>query len=336
MKNILLALVLLAVSSAALAAEPEILLTPGGTFYSIESVSAEDHPEISSPATRFLMFSMHQGDVVHEGVVPATMAPGTHTEAAIAYDSESKRLFVFWRHSRTLAESELLFSSLDENGQWSEPSSVDKAALRYRQNFRIGITRKTEVIDENGRHTIVPETNVHALWWDSGDYEAARYAMMTIQNGVVTSTFVSYVSELESNPVPLSPVSVEPTSDLLKSTTIVEAPGRETIELVYGDLTANNFRRLRLKPVIDVRIRIPVGVRQATVPSPKFDVTSTEEAFTLPGEGDNFVVGALGDEAVRYVTFDGTAWSEAHSLRLGKNLTKASAMTAIHRMVNTN
>ena len=333
MKNLLVALVLLSASTAAFA-EPEVLLTPGGTFYSIESVAAEDHPEVSSPAARFLMFSMHRGDVVHEGVVPATMTEGTHTEAAIAYDPESKRLFVFWRHLRTLAESELLFSSLDENGEWSEPSSVDKAAFRFRKNFRIGITRKTEVIDENGTHTVVPETNVHALWWDSGEYEAARYAMLTIQNGVVTSTFVSYVSELGNSSPEMFPVSTDPTAELIKATSVVEVPGRETIDLLYGEAASNSFRRIRLKPVLNVRIRIPVGVKESAVPLPKFNADSTEQLFTIPGSGDSVLVGAIGDEFVRFMTFDGNDWSDLSTLRLGKNLTKSGAMTAIHRMVN--
>jgi len=336
MKKLLLALVVLLAAATAALGEPEMLLTPGGTLYTIESVKAEDHPEISSPAARFLMFRMHQGDVVHEGVVPATMVSGTHTEPAIAYDSESKRLFVFWRYSRTLAESELLFSSLDENGEWSDPSGVDKAALRYRENFRIGITRKTEVLDEDGTRTIVPETNVHAIWWDSGDYEAARYAMLTIQNGVVTSTFVSYLSELESPGTEMFPVGDDPAPEILKTTAVIESPGRETVELVYGDLLSNSFHRIRLKPVLNVRIRIPVGVRESAIPSPKFNANSDEQAFSLPGNGDHFVVGAIGEESLRYMTFDGESWSEARSLRLGSNLTKSGAMTAIHRMVDAN
>lgn len=333
MKNSLVALVLLMLSSAVYA-QPETLLTPDGTFYTIESVLAEDHPEIPSPAYRFLMFSMHRGEDVFEGVIPASMAAGTHSEPAFAYDSDSNRLFVFWRHTRSLSESELLFCSLNEDGQWSEVTGVDKAALRYRENFRIGITRKTEVIDEAGNKTVIPETNVHAIWWDSGDREAARYAMLTIENGVVTSTFVSYVSEIgETDEQPL--YNGEPITELLKITSVLETPNRETVELVYGDLASNSIRRIRLTPVINVRIHIPIGRKETTIPSPGFAALANEQPFMIPGDDDNIVVGATSGDSVRYQRYDGHAWSAPLTLRMNKKLTTNAAMAAIRKLVST-
>ena len=107
---ILLATILLAVSaSASLLDERDMLLTRDGIVYSVEVVERDSQIDIPG---QHLRVTVQQGEDRTSVVVPGTEAGGIHGQPALAYDEDSRTLFVFWQEqlSRGLA-SRLLFAS---------------------------------------------------------------------------------------------------------------------------------------------------------------------------------------------------------------------------------
>ncbi|HEX6176826.1 MAG TPA: hypothetical protein VF057_00595, partial [Thermoanaerobaculia bacterium] len=187
MKRLILSCVLLVLAPLALAQRTDVLLTHDGTLY--EAAVERPGEDFNTPSTSFIALTVGTPDAEpRRMVVPATLLGGSNSNPALAYDRASGSLFVFWQHMPNAMASELRFAILDADGNWSEPAAFQGANYHLRRNLRIAVTSKAyDKNEETGDLTLVPEVNVHAVWWEStGDGEGARYAMLTVKNNEVT------------------------------------------------------------------------------------------------------------------------------------------------------
>jgi len=109
MKRFLISAILVLASTAAFA-QHDVLVTPDGTVFTVEDAIPSSATSIA--ATGIIDLGIRNGSDVHHIVVPASTSTGYHSGATLAYDSDSKTLFVLWLHMVDgVASSELLLAS---------------------------------------------------------------------------------------------------------------------------------------------------------------------------------------------------------------------------------
>ena len=101
-KKLVVLLALLIVPAVASAADrPEMLLIDDGTLYTVERAWPRDYPGVSAQSNSFLILNERRGDQMTRYIVPGTLAAGVHTNPTLAYDNDSRTVFLFWQYSYT-------------------------------------------------------------------------------------------------------------------------------------------------------------------------------------------------------------------------------------------
>jgi hypothetical protein len=340
MKRTLIALALFALPALALAqaVDRDTLLTPDGTLYTIESVTAAGTDAMSPPSQYLLLTTQQQGHST-ELQVPGSLTGGLQSSPALAFDADSGSLFIFWEHALQNRDksTSLLFTSF-QNGTFGATTEFDPANHRIRHNLRIGVTHKTQDLDKPGQ-PYYAELNVHAIWEEEIAGEWARYAMLTIEKGDVTSIVVHDALDLndpkQSNDV--YPVGKNFNWDILKHPEVFESSAHDSVDLVYGDLATNAFHRITVKPVVNLRIRIPIGVRDERFGPPT----------TMRGESMTSTVGALSSNhglvfysvlsgTLNYALYKDGSWTDVRSIALSDKVTADVAVNALNRLMASN
>ena len=338
MRKLLLAVFTICLFPITLAATPrdrDMLLTPTGTIFSVE---ADTKPNAGGIASRYLALTIESGDSRQTVPVPESLKGGDHSRPALAYDTDSETLFVFWQKAPTPMATELLFCTYHD-GRWSEPTSISgTTAYRFRSNLRVGVTHKYEQVDsKTGDVTIVSGVTVHAVWWeDNGLSQSARYAMLSIEKGAVTSVAVRELSDFAAvAPADLRSATAAQ-SALLRHPSVQELPNRQQVEIVFGDAISNRIHRVTLKPVTDGRVRIPIGVRDTSHGGPRNRVgfeSNSARVSTLTGADDSLAFYTETDDALHYIVYSNGAWSTEHSVTLSERISAEAAVEALRKML---
>jgi hypothetical protein len=340
-KRILLALALIVLPSLAMAdtADRDMLLTAKGVLYTVESAFSEELA-VQTLSPQVLVLTVRDEHSTTTTIVPETLLGGSHTNPALAFDAVSNTLFIFWQRGiNNNMSSDLVFCSY-QNGKWSEATSIDSASYHYSHNIRIGVTRKVDQIDENGVHTTMPELTVHAVWWEeAGHTQWARYAMLTIDDGLVSDIQIRDLSAF----VDISRDVAGPSdadTEILRHPALFESPAHDAVDVVFGDLTSNNMHRITIKPTLDIshvasegRLRIPVGVKDTGMGTPKFRNDSNAQIAAISG-GRSVVFYSAGKNALNYVTYTDGQWSPMRSIGLNEKVTLDAGVDALRKMVN--
>ncbi len=332
---VVVALLLSSVALFAQAQDRDILLTASGTLYTIESRQNDRPNEIDS--ARYLTLTIQNGQNVIKTNVPASLSGGNNWEPALAFDSESNTLFVFWLHSPNtiLGANELLFCTFS-NGRWGTPTSVEDIPYHFRYNLRVGVTRTVQVTDGGtGATKQVPGLTVHAAWWDdSATGELARYAMLSIDKGVVTDVahrdLIDFI-----NTANLGNFAVDDESkEILRHPVVFESSSHDTIDVVFGNMLTNTMHRLTLKPVLQSRVRIPIGVRETSYPVPRSRLTADAHLGGISSSASNLALYYTNDAQVHYLTFENGRWTAEKTIALTNEVSADAAVAAIRRMIS--
>ena len=337
MKRLLLvlALALVPVTLFADAVDRDVLLTPDGTLYTVESMLNDG----SAPANVkfFLRVSVQAtNDTPQTFNVPDSLTAGVHAHPALAWDSDSKTLFVFWLKMPNPTSSELLLASYHD-GTWQPAVSVGNSTFHLVSNLSIRTSHRVADIP----------LIVHAVWWeDSGDSESARYGLFVIDKGAVSAMYLDDLGNLlyidpSGNPTVQLPqtYTVDPNfnREILRHPALIDTGATDSIDVIFGDVKTNTFNRVTLKPVIQGRIHIPIG----HAPGPR---VVAPKSFTNPWTGSiDTIVSRDGSmllynttrTAVNYIVYSsGGAWASVKSIALSDKLSADAAVAALSRMMN--
>jgi hypothetical protein len=339
MKRLLLVLAFTLLPSLAHAQSPnrDMLLTPGGTLYTVDSASAVDIPTLKTAATTVITLRIQQGANTTSTVVPESLTPGIHTTPALAYDGDSDTLFVFWQKAYNMS-SFLLFSSY-RDGRWSGATSIESPNARV-SNLRIGVTRQIDQVQADGTITKAPQLLLHAIWWnDDGASEYARYALLTIDGGNITAMQLHDVSEFAGSSSPNAGPDATTNPELLRHPAIFESAAHDTIDLLWGDLATSTFSRTQLKPVTDARLRIPIGVHpqgprsRIVAPSQFTAQLNGPVSAVASSQSDRLVFYYSGERTLNYLVYSKGSWSELKSIAIDDHLSYDAAVSVLTRMV---
>jgi hypothetical protein len=91
------------------------------------------------------------------------------------------------------------------------------------------------------------------------------------------------------------------------------------------------MHRLRIRPILDGRVRIPIGVRGRNMRDIQLNMTSDARAAALIDE-ETVTMFTVGDERVDYTIFRDGAWSRQRSINLNEEVSAATAVDALRRM----
>ncbi|HUP44989.1 MAG TPA: hypothetical protein VM779_05705 [Thermoanaerobaculia bacterium] len=334
MKRTLLFLALLLVALSASAEGPrerDVLLTSEGFVYTVEAIS-EENP-VDGTSGRYLRMTVQHGEERSTAPVPATLIGGAHGHPALAYDMESQTLFLFWQEMLFHGlSSRLLFASY-EDGVWSDVTALDSVDWKLRRNLRIAVTQSIQAVDEEGNTVQVPQIVVHAVWWEeTGSGEWARYAMLGIDDGIVTSTDFRYLTEFTGTSMDDGNAAGHTDNEVLTHPAIFTNPSRDSVEILFGDVRSDAIRRLRIKPVLDGRVRIPIGVRGGNLRNVALNFASGSRVAAVISE-ETIALYAVSEEQVDYVVYRHGVWSKQRKVVLTEELPPDTAVDALRRMV---
>ena len=327
------AVLLVSLSAAADTRDRDILLTPDGILYTVETAYIGETPYGRSSWQ--LAFTVSRGEVRETATVPGSLLGGAHSNPALGYDAESRTLFLFWQESLNGGlSSRLLFASYHD-GHWSATQALDSVDWNLRRNLRIAVTRVAEGIDALGRRVPVPMLFVHAVWWEETGYgEWARYALLGIENGVVTSKDIRFAGEFAGMKFDQSEQLETGTADEIMRHPVIQAtPTRDAVDVVFGDATTNSLRRTRIKPVLDGRVRIPIGVRDSNLRHAELNVNSNSRVSAVLNEND-LAFYVVSKKSVEYVVYRDGEWTSQRAIVLTNDLSADAAVNALRRLVS--
>jgi hypothetical protein len=349
MRHFLAVLVVSLVSAGAFAQaiDRDVLVTPDGTVYTVEQHTPSDSSGVA--AIDILQLSIQTGDREPQRVlIPESLQAGFHSDAALAYDTASKTLFVLWTHMPNAMSSELLLASYRE-GKWQPAVSIDYRGNSSRANLRLAITRRVSQLQKDGSYADVSTLILHALWWDSsGQGEEARYAMLPIENGALAESAIEVHSLKEfvpSDDDTYNEVSEKFNAEILRHPAIVSSPMGSSVDIVFGDRAKNSFHLVTLHPIAEVRLHIPVGVvggggpagggKPLSVIAPANFSANWKGPITVIERGDSLIFANATDKALNYLTYSAGTWSDAKSIALSSKLTVETALAAVDKMVSS-
>jgi hypothetical protein len=287
----------------------------------------------------FLRLTVQRGAETRSSIVPESLTEGLHYRPALAYDTESKTLFVFWLRMPNAMSSELLLASY-ANGKWQKAISIDSKQFHLRYNLRIGITRRVATLQKDGTYSDMPALLVHAVWWeDTGAGEEARYALMSVESGSVTSFELHDLAEFTLPGDTVFSVDANFNDQILKHPAILDSTAQDSVDVLFGDLRTNAFNRVTIHPIADGRIHIPIGARPG---GPHFGAPASfsvnwpgrVSTITSGRDGSKLIVYNATPNRVSYLLYGDGAWSPVKSLTVSDKLTAEGAVAAITRMAN--
>lgn len=311
----------------------DVVLTSDGVLYSVET--AYDAGAGYGRSNWHLTMTVQNGEARTTTPVPGSLTGGAHSSPALGYDADSKTLFLFWQESLNGGlSSRLLFSSY-QNGTWSEATALDSIDWNLRRNLRIAVTRSIESTDREGRRGSTPQVVVHAVWWEESGYgEWARYAMLGIDGGLVTSKDLRYLGEFAGPKIDQTRASNTTAADeVLRHPAISASPTRDSVDVIFGNTQTSAMHRLRLKPVLDGRLRIPIGVRETNLRHASLSVGANSRAAAVVHEND-LALYTISKKSVDFVVYRDGAWSSQRSIALGDDVTAETAVEALRRLVS--
>jgi len=338
-----LALVLLATTAFGEVADRDVLVTPGGTVYTIESQIPS--AESSMEALQTLTLTVKDGSDVRQINVPDSTSFGYHFGGALAYDSESNTLFVLWTHTPNWMSSELLVASYHD-GKWKDAVSIDNENYRLRTNLRLGITRRVSQLQKDGSYVDVPALLLHAVWWeDSPKGEEARYALLTIEKGELSSIETHSLKEfLAPGDDAFKPVDPTFNKEILRHPAIVSSPLQSTVDVIFGDTRSNTIHGVSLHPIADARVHIPVGIgggsggggiKPLSIPAPPTFSADWKGPITIIEREDRLVFANAGETSLSYITYANGAWTTVKSIGIDNHFPAEAALAAVDKMVST-
>ena len=336
MKRLLLISIVLFLTLSASAREIEPLLAPDGALFSIRTRVASETPEVKTDAKQYLVLDSRRGGEMTSQIVPASMTRGAHSSAAMAYDAESKTLFLFWLHDTGTMSSELLFASLDEAGNWSEATAFG-ARYNVRENLRIAVTRK---VYDNAQAKYTGGLSVHAVWWEFDSQHlgagwSAQYAVLAIEKGRVEEVNFLDLGELAETPKAQDEGGDTDQSEVLRHPQLFASAAQDSVVVVYGDVATNRLRRARVFPVKENgRLRVPVGRSEGGIRAPRLNVNSTNGVGSIYADADRIAFYTQDENAVRYVVLRENEWTDVQSITLDSQITGAAAVDAIRRLIH--
>lgn len=335
MKKLIVLVALLFVPLLAEAQQGDALLTHDGTLYSVQFERADEHPDVDTVSEAYLTLTSRKGETVTREIVPVTtVEKGQHFNPAVAYDSDSGMLFLFWIHHSNMLLNQLMFVSRDSDGVWGTPKTFG-ALYDQRHNLRLAVTRKFE----NAEGQLQSGLSVHLAWWEfdfTTAKSSARYALATIEGGQVAGLQQLDLNSFipENLPAAIGPVS----ANVLNQPLMFPSAKQDSVLLVFGDVYSGTMQSVRIRPKVSThggRLRVPGGKREGPgFRTPMLELETGTRLEGLYSDDDRMAFYAHEGGRMQYVVLKDGALSTERAISLDEQLSSGAAVDALRRLVN--
>lgn len=335
---LLLVLALMPLTLRAQANDRDLLLTRDGTVYKVE---AEPDPSL---LRRELKLYIQNGTESESMVVPATAGGASHSDPSLAFDEDSQTLFIFWQKTPNPMSSELLFCSYHD-GAFSEASSISKAAYAYRSGLKIAATAYYFESETIARPlTRKKGLSIHAIWWERTGYgEEAHYALIGLDEGVVTSIQTKPLNEFISDKAKPAPAQWgdDASRDLFRVPGVFEGPNHDAIDVVFAKWESSRFHRVTIRPIREIRqdgvIRVPDGVWRGETDPPGRPLNPDASKISIVSSAttSNLALYSVATDKVEFLLFKEGTWTDLRTVSTSEGVSAASTIQALERLVNS-
>ena len=327
MKRILFALAVVLVAASAFAADVadrDVLITTDGTVYSIAAERSNDGLSAS------LLLTVQSGGKSAQSVIPES-ASGLNGLPTLAFDSDSKTLFVVWMRQPNTASSELLVARYNPStAKWDQATVIDSGPV-VRSNVTIRFTRQVQMLQRDGTYADTAALILHAAWWQKGPWgESPMYAVMPLNGGFLADPDIHDLTEF----VAARDVAKVVSSDFMRHVALLAGPTSNSVDAIFADSQTNSFYRMTLRPIADTRVHITVGEKGPRLGGPhslSFD-WSGRTGTIGSGDGNTVIFTNTTDDKVSWVTLRNGVWLPVQSLTLSDKVTVNTAMSALAKM----
>jgi hypothetical protein len=326
MKKLLLVAVVLLFAAAAFGAENDhdTLIAPDGTVFNITGEPSEDG------YTSSLGLTVQSGGKSSYSLVPDSI-DGLNSHPVLAYDADSKTLFLFWQRVNNDASSDLLIASYQKDA-W-EPATIIDSKRVARFSLNVGITRSVRQKDRDGNVDTVPALVLHVAWWEEGGAsgQGAHYAVMGLRGGAVVDPDVHDMSEFQRDDASDAKIN----QNFLRQVAILSGPTPDAVDVLYADPHSKSFYRTTLRPIVEGRLHIPVGARPGKLGGPHaldVDWSGRSGAISSP-DGNTVIFYNVGVENVTYLQVSDSKWSDPLHVALSAKVTADAVVNALNKMV---
>jgi hypothetical protein len=339
----LLILVVLALAPmvvSAQSAERNVLLTVNGTLYKIAAEEGST-AAVTNSSRKVLRLDIQNGDEKKSLFVPATLTGGSHTRPSLAFDEEGQSLFIFWEKMPNPMSSELLFCSF-QNGVFSEPTSISRAAFNFRSALQIEVTSHYfESVSVAKPFVRTKGLSIHAVWWELTGYgEEAHYALITLENGAVAGIHTERLLDFAGSAASKEPAAVPADLDreVFRTPVMFPSPTHDGVDVVFANWETNRFNRVTIRPISQQGvIRVPDGVWRGEIgpPGRPFNDQSSKVGVAGAASTENLVLYSVAENQLEFMLYKNGGWSEPKGVSTSDGISLDTAMAALLRLVNT-
>ena len=332
--SIVAAVLFVATAAFAGAADRDVLITKEGSVYSVVSEASEDG--LSST----LVLTVQSGGKTTHTVVPETVNSGVNELPTLAYDAESKSIFLLWMRTPASETSNELLVARYQGDKWQPATVIDSKPVLH-SNLSVMFTRQVQQLQRDGGYAAGPALILHTAWWEkSGDTEGARYAVMPLGGMWPQEADIHDMSEFVSDPdTPRTPDQKAVTENFMRHVAIVDGPTPDAVDVVFPDNRTNSFYRKTLRPIADARVHITVGIdgRGPKLGKPRaltVDWSGRNSTITSR-DGNTIIFCNTSEKKVTWVTLRDGKWLPTQEVALSEHVTLNVAMTALAKMASS-
>jgi hypothetical protein len=333
--------------------QKQTLLTTTGTLYQALAGKVADLG-ITDPALNPGLYvvawsSVAQDGTSQQGVLQSSLSANPKTNLDLTFDEPTGSFVILWREDATIMNQIQL--AVLRAGQWSLVGLLPNIGFPHALNPKMLLSHETvTTLDDQGNPTQTSRSTLSVAWWEEAKYAQARYAPIFLNESIDSDSLTIYdLPVLVGGGGATSYTGVAPASYLYPSLQL-EGPG--------GAVLAT-FADLHAQTTYVVRIDFPTSLGDPNDPTNRtFErrripvvgvLASGPLAFQKPGAApENTPVGTIvgssynptfywqDTSAMRYIRFNGTAWSDTLSIPIDSNLTFDKALRLLEGMAARN
>ena len=294
--------------------------------------------------------SVAQDGTRQQGVLEGSQSGNPKTNLDLTFDEPTGSFVVLWREDATIMNQIQL--AVLRSGQWSFAGLLPNIGFPHALNPRMLLSHQmVTTVDDKGNKTQKNRSTLSVIWWEEAQYAQARYAPIFLDEEITSESLKIYDlpvlvggggSTSYSGIAPASYVypalQLEgPSGAFLASFADLHSRKHYVIRIDFptnlgdpndpGNLT---FERRRI-PVVGVADSGPLAFDSPTMMAPE-----NTPVGTIIGSSYMPTLYWQAGSAMRYLRYDGRAWSDALSIPLDKELTFEKALRLLEAMAARN
>ena len=243
--------------------------------------------------------------------VPSTEDESIESDVKLLWDDTASSLFVVWHRSGHRVD-QIVATQLLADGTWGEvlPLASGSGASR------LGL----EVVLTHGNAFGVPNTLLHAAWWQIDQATEAEYALVAFEKGRFQSIIVTDLKSL-AGVTGADAIEIEAMNEVVHPPLAMARLGENSVEVVFGEEDSTRLVKVTVSPSIRSDARLWRPTRKSIHLTPRAGIQSVTGSPVEAMLHRDRIVLYTPDTKFRYTIYDNVKWSPERMIQLDRDLT---------------